>query len=142
MNTGDIVGLISDHCTKANTAIKGATWILGFPSMCKSYVYSMLYSIVCNSSMSKKSMYLFFFLTQGHIFIVLLEKEGEVEREKERNIDGKEKHQLVASLMCPDWGLNPQPRHVPWPGLKPMTFQFIGQCPNQLSHTSQGKVIS
>ena len=29
-------------------------------------------------------------------------------REKERNIDFREKHRLVASLMCSDQGLNPQ----------------------------------
>ena len=26
--------------------------------------------------------------------------------------------------MCPDLGLNPQPRHAPWPGIKLLTFWF------------------
>ena len=34
-------------------------------------------------------------------------------RERERNIDVREKHQLGASHMCPDLGLNPKPRYVP-----------------------------
>ena len=34
-------------------------------------------------------------------------------REKERNIDVKEKHLSVASCTCPNWGQNLQPRHAP-----------------------------
>ena len=46
-------------------------------------------------------------------YLFILEKvEGE-EKETERNIDVKERHESVASQICPDWGLNPQPRHVP-----------------------------
>ena len=29
------------------------------------------------------------------------------------NINVREKYRLVAPHMHPDWGLNPQPRHVP-----------------------------
>ena len=35
------------------------------------------------------------------------------DREMERNIDVREKHQSLASCMCSDWGPNPQPKHVP-----------------------------
>ena len=35
-------------------------------------------------------------------------REGE-----KRNIEAREKHQLVASHTRPDWGLSPQPRLVP-----------------------------
>ena len=43
---------------------------------------------------------------------------GEVgKKERERNIDMREKHKLVASCMCPDWKLNQ------WP------FNFAGWCP-------------
>ena len=34
-------------------------------------------------------------------------------------------HRLVASHKPQ----TPQPRHVPWPGIEPVTFQLIGQCP-------------
>ena len=34
-------------------------------------------------------------------------------RERHTDIDVREKHQVVASCMCPDQGSNPQPRHVP-----------------------------
>ena len=33
---------------------------------------------------------------------------------------------------------NPQPRCLSWPGIEPVTFQFMGHCSNQLSHTGQG----
>ena len=36
----------------------------------------------------------------------------------------REKHW---SCMCPNQGLNPQPRHVPWPEIKLVTFCF-GRC--------------
>ena len=41
--------------------------------------------------------------------------------------------------MSPDWGLNLQSRHVPQPGIEPMTLWFAGQHSNQLSHTNQGE---
>ena len=57
-------------------------------------------------------------------------------RERGREGENKgEKHQSVAPCMCPNWGLNldqgpnPQHRHVPWPGIEPMTFQFAGWQP-------------
>ena len=58
------------------------------------------------------------------------EKEGERQREK---------HQSATSRTDPDQGLNPQPRHTAWLGIEPLTLQFMGQCSNQLSHTSQGQ---
>ena len=39
-------------------------------------------------------------------------------------------------------GLNPQPRHVPRPGIEPETFCFTETTPNQLSHTSRGLLLS
>ena len=39
-----------------------------------------------------------------------------------------EKHQCVVVLLSiPHWGPSPQPRHVPWPGIKPATLGFSGQ---------------
>ena len=35
------------------------------------------------------------------------------EKERERNIDVREKHQSVASRLCTDQGLNPQAGYVP-----------------------------
>ena len=40
--------------------------------------------------------------------------------------------------MCPDLGLNPQPRHMPWLGIESKTVWFTGWCSNPLRHTSQG----
>ena len=53
----------------------------------------------------------------------------------------REKHGSVASHMHPDWGPNPQPRYVPWRGIKPVTFQSAGWCSNPLSHTGQDYFI-
>ena len=61
------------------------------------------------------------------------------QRRKGERERGREKHQLIASRMHPNWGLKPQPRHVPEPGIESTTFQFTGQCFNQLSHTNQSK---
>ena len=38
----DVVGLVPDHCNKANIAIKQVTNFFGFPVHYKSYVYTIL----------------------------------------------------------------------------------------------------
>ena len=82
---------------------------------------------------------LFFFLilTWGYTHWLQRErKEGgwrEKETDRDRDADLRERHQSVASHTCPDRGLNPQPRYMPWPGIEPTTFQFMGWCTNQLS---------
>ena len=53
-------------------------------------------------------------------------REGEGRRKRERNIYVQEIHGLVASH-APNWGPGLQPRHVPWLGIKPVTFWFAGQ---------------
>ena len=60
-----------------------------------------------------------------YVFLIESREKGS-EKERERNTDVSEKHQLVASCMRPAWGRNVQPRHVPWPGIKPVTCQFVG----------------
>ena len=51
------------------------------------------------------------------------------ERGRERNIDVREKHQLVASYTCQDQGLNPQFGYVPWPGIEPATIWLWDATP-------------
>ena len=46
-------------------------------------------------------------------FISFLERGEGREKEKERYRDVREKHRLVASLMLPNLGPNPQSMHVP-----------------------------
>ena len=48
----------------------------------------------------------------------------------ERDIDVREKHQLVASHTFPVQELNLQPRYVPWLGIKPATFLCMRRCSN------------
>ena len=54
--------------------------------------------------------------------LIDLREKGRKGRERERNIYVREKHQLATSRTHPDWGLNPQPRHVPHPRIEPATF--------------------
>ena len=62
------------------------------------------------------------------ILFILRERGSEGDREKE-------KHQLAFSWTH----LDLQPRHVPWLGIKPVTFCCVGTIiPNRLSHTTQG----
>ena len=56
------------------------------------------------------------------------------ERERKKNTDVRDKHRSIASSTHPDRGLNPQPRHMPWPGITPATFWCTGQHCNKLSH--------
>ena len=56
---------------------------------------------------------IFFFYPHLRTCLLILERGEERGIDRERNIDVKEKHQLVASCMHPNQGLNPQPRHVP-----------------------------
>ena len=44
---GDTAGSLPDHHNKANITIKQVTRIFWFPSVYKSYVHTMLYSIKC-----------------------------------------------------------------------------------------------
>ena len=68
------------------------------------------------------SFFVCFFNSHQWICLLTLEREEGGERERERNITVKEKHQPVASCTCPCQGWNPQPMYVPWPGIGPTTF--------------------
>ena len=62
-------------------------------------------------------------------------------RERERNINVREKHQSVASCNGPNWGQTLHPRHLPSVGIEPVTFWFVGWYSDILSHTSQGCLL-
>ena len=51
-------------------------------------------------------------LLKDFIYLFLERREGR-EKKRERNIDVREKHQLVVSHTCPNSGPNPQLRQVP-----------------------------
>ena len=65
----------------------------------------------------------------------------ERERGRERNIDTREKHQLGAHCTCLNWGLNPWPRYVSWPGIKPTAFQLWDDTPTNWA-ARPGQAIS
>ena len=54
---GDIVGLVPDHCNKENITTKQATQVFCFPSVYKSYIYTILYSTKCAIGLCLKSVY-------------------------------------------------------------------------------------
>ena len=43
-------------------------------------------------------------------------------KERERNVN------VWLPVVCPNWGPGPQPRHVPWLGIEPVTLWFTGWC--------------
>ena len=61
--------------------------------------------------------FIYYFLKFIYLFIYLDRGAG---RERERNIN------VWLPLPHPHWGRGPQPRHVPWPGVKPVTLWFAG----------------
>ena len=63
----------------------------------------------------------FLFLLFFKEFYLFLERRGGREKGRET---------LIAWLShAPNWGSGPQPRHVPWLGIKLVTFCSMGQCP-------------
>ena len=71
-------------------------------------------------------------LTQGYMTYLLILKREEG-RERERNINVRMKHRLVAFGTCPDQGLNPQPRYVPRLVIEPAIFSVYvrGDAPSE-----------
>ena len=76
------------------------------------------------------STHLFFYFLKKILFILFLDREEGWERGKETSVCGW-------LSRAPYWGCGPQPRHVLWLGIKPVTLWFTGRV-NPLSHTSQG----
>ena len=74
------------------------------------------------------------------LLIFLEEEEGTgrgERREQQKGVGERErhqyeKHQSVASHMCPDWGSNPKPRYVPWLEIQPSAFWCIGWSSDQV----------
>ena len=52
----------------------------------------------------------------------------------------REKHLSAVSCLSPNQGWNLQPRHVPWPGIQPATFQCTRWWPNQLSQPTRNSL--
>lgn len=73
-----------------------------------------------------------FNLHQRTYFFIYFRKRGKI------NIDVRVKHRSVSPPQCHGQRLNPKPRYVLWPRIKPETLLCMAGCSNQLSHTSQG----
>ena len=83
--------------------------------------------IIVRSLNSAFSAYLAVWHLKKKWFYLFLERGEGRQKKTDRNIDVRGKHRSVVPSMCPDQGLNPQPRRVPWPGIAPATFCFVGQ---------------
>ena len=78
------------------------------------FLFRNIFTVIISKSSNIffKRFYLFIFTERG--------REGE----RERNIDVREIHLLVASRTPPTEDLTCNPRHVPWLGIEPATLQF------------------
>ena len=82
----------------------------------------------------------FLILTRGLACWIL---ERGKKRDRERGKYQCERATFISCLSCsPLLLINLQPRYVPWPGIKLVTFQFNGRCSNQMSHAGQGNTYS
>ena len=60
-------------------------------------------------------------------------------KERERNINVLETRGSIGCLLqAPNWGPGPQPSHVLWLRIEPVTFHFPRTALTSLGHTSQG----
>ena len=85
---------------------------------------------------------LFFFnvgFERFYLFI-FIEMEREEERQWEKHRCAQDTSSIGCLLHARNWGLGPQPRHVPWPGIEPINLSVCRLAFNPLSHTSQGLV--
>ena len=73
------------------------------------------------------------------ILFIVREREGR-EKERERNIDVQEKHQL--SSACPQLGTWPATEARAGTGNQTGKFSVCRMTPNPLSHTSQGLLLT
>ena len=64
--------------------------------------------------------------TPARATYLLLEREEGREKGRERHPCARDTW-IGCLLITPNWSPGPQPRHVPWPGIQPATFQFAGQ---------------
>ena len=76
-------------------------------------------------------LFVFYLLISFFFFKILFgfRREGrEKERERNSNVSTFVRDTWISCLShAPNWGPGLQPRHVPWPGIKLITFQFAGQ---------------
>ena len=76
----------------------------------------------------------FFFLSDFIIYLFLEREEG---REGER---GRETSMCGCLSCTPYWGPGPQPRHVPWLGIKPATLWFAARAQSTELHQPGHKI--
>ena len=104
----------------------------------------LIEKVLFNFSLLRCFFILFLLSSPKGIFLLLLES---VER-RERTIDVREKPWLVAShppqieeCMYPDWGSNPQPRCVPWPGIKSSTSRLQDNVPTNWATLARARGV-
>ena len=69
-----------------------------------------------------RHIFLSFFLFFNYRFLVMYFREGKGGRKR-----GRETSMYDCLSCAPCWGPGLQPRHVPWPGIEPVTLWFAGQ---------------
>ena len=65
-----------------------------------------------------------------------------ISRERGRKGEREGETSMCGCLSCaPYWGPTPQPSHVPWLGIKLVTFPFTGWCPNHWATPVRDSVL-
>ena len=88
-----------------------------------------------------KYLFIYFYLHLRTYSLILGSREGRG-MERERNMDAREKYPSVASRKRPDSKLNPQPRPVLWPGIKPVTSGLRDDTPTNWVILARAEVLN
>ena len=75
-----------------------------------------------------------FLFSPKDTFSLLLERKEE--RKGKRNIDAEREASIGYLPYTPGPGINPKPRHAPWPGIEPANFRWQDDAPTKWA--SQG----
>ena len=101
-----------------------------FQNLCKSHTPKCLFLFPSNKNLCNISSVLsMLYFKKDFIYLFLEREKGGRKSGSEILIWERNIHWLVASCTCPLQGLNPQPRHVPWPesNWQPFSLQIDAQ---------------
>ena len=99
--------------------IEPATWVCPVPGIQSATLWSVRW---CSNHVSHNGQAHFNHFKKNDFIYLFLDGGESREKERERNIN------WLPLAPAPIEGPAPQPRHVPWLGMEPVTFRFAGWC--------------